>query len=204
MANNDDHIRILIAINNRIICEGLKSVVASCERFRVACCSEPTDMGPPDILLIDCHIPPSKLSQFPSSSKKILLDSGLSEATLARHLVWHKIHGIIGPDTSVELFHKAIKSVYLGELWFEQSHLKSLLQRSESLTQNKGIRGLSQQDKKIIFMVAAGNRNRDIAESLCLSEHTIKAHISRILRELNLKNRAHIASLAKEYEQQSP
>jgi DNA-binding CsgD family transcriptional regulator len=42
-------------------------------------------------------------------------------------------------------------------------------------------------------MVAKGATNKEIAESLFISEHTVKIHLGHILEKLNLRNRQQIA-----------
>jgi DNA-binding NarL/FixJ family response regulator len=42
---------------------------------------------------------------------------------------------------------------------------------------------------EILLLVAQGLQNKEIAETLCVSEHTIKYHMSEILQRLQVKNR---------------
>ena len=57
---------------------------------------------------------------------------------------------------------------------------------------------MSAQDKKIVSFIAEGCQNLEIAEKLCLSEPTIKAHLSRVYQTLNVKNRAQLACLGRD------
>jgi DNA-binding NarL/FixJ family response regulator len=50
----------------------------------------------------------------------------------------------------------------------------------------------------VAAMVAQGMSNRQIAQELFLSEHTVKRHISKILRKLGLASRAEVAAWATE------
>jgi len=85
--------------------------------------------------------------------------------------------------------------VHSGQLWIGDNHLKSLLDHNGSMTANGNIKCLSCQDMKIVQFIVQGLKNKEIAEQLCLSEHTIKAHISRILKKLNISRRIQLASL---------
>jgi DNA-binding NarL/FixJ family response regulator len=49
---------------------------------------------------------------------------------------------------------------------------------------------------EVLDLVAEGLTNRDIAERLVLSEHTVNRHVANILRKLGLTSRAAAASLA--------
>lgn len=55
---------------------------------------------------------------------------------------------------------------------------------------------LSDRELEILSHVASGNANREIAYSLCISEQTIKNHVTSILRKLKAHNRTHAVVLA--------
>jgi LuxR family maltose regulon positive regulatory protein len=59
--------------------------------------------------------------------------------------------------------------------------------------------GLSRRELEVLDLVAVGLTNRDIAERLVLSEHTVNRHVANILRKLGLTSRAAAASLAGRY-----
>lgn len=61
------------------------------------------------------------------------------------------------------------------------------------------IAGLRPRERQVANLLAAGSRNRVIAEELGISENTVKFHVSRILRTLNAGSRAEaIAALLSE------
>jgi two-component system response regulator DesR len=49
---------------------------------------------------------------------------------------------------------------------------------------------LSERERQVLHLIAAGSTNREIAERLFLSPHTIKDHTSTLYRKVNAKNRA--------------
>ena len=59
--------------------------------------------------------------------------------------------------------------------------------------------GLSRRELEVLDLVAVGLTNRDIAERLVLSEHTVNRHVANILRKLGLTSRTAAASLAGRY-----
>ena len=59
--------------------------------------------------------------------------------------------------------------------------------------------GLSPRELEVLVLVAQGLTNRDIAQRLVLSEHTVNRHVANILRKLGLPSRAAAASLAGRY-----
>jgi DNA-binding NarL/FixJ family response regulator len=56
--------------------------------------------------------------------------------------------------------------------------------------------GLTVRQTEILRLVASGLTNRDIAERLVLSEHTVKRHVANILSRLGLPSRAAAATHA--------
>ena len=55
---------------------------------------------------------------------------------------------------------------------------------------------LTQREIQILCYIADGNTNRKIADTIGISEQTIKSHVSAILRKLNANHRAHAVALA--------
>ena len=58
--------------------------------------------------------------------------------------------------------------------------------------------GLSEREREVVRLVAAGLSNAEIAARLYLSQATIKSHITRILARLGLRDRVQIAVFAYE------
>jgi two-component system nitrate/nitrite response regulator NarP len=52
---------------------------------------------------------------------------------------------------------------------------------------------LTDREQEILSYIAKGMTNKEIASELCISRHTVKAHISEILRKLKLNNRINAA-----------
>ncbi len=55
---------------------------------------------------------------------------------------------------------------------------------------------LSEREREVLHRVAAGDRNRDIAGALGISDNTVKFHVSNLLRKLGARSRTELAALA--------
>ena len=55
---------------------------------------------------------------------------------------------------------------------------------------------MSPREKEVLQLVAQGDSNKDIANSLFLSENTIKTHLRNIMEKLHLQSRSHAAAYA--------
>jgi NarL family two-component system response regulator LiaR len=51
---------------------------------------------------------------------------------------------------------------------------------------------LTEREREVLQLVAAGKRNREIAETLVIAEKTVKTHVSNILSKLHLSNRTEL------------
>jgi two-component system response regulator DesR len=55
---------------------------------------------------------------------------------------------------------------------------------------------LSEREREVLALIAAGSTNREIADQLFLSPHTVKEHTSTLYRKLGARNRAEAVQLA--------
>jgi DNA-binding NarL/FixJ family response regulator len=56
---------------------------------------------------------------------------------------------------------------------------------------------LSRREVEVLELIAAGMKNSQISEKLCLSEKTVKSHVGAILKKLQVNDRTEAALLAK-------
>lgn len=56
--------------------------------------------------------------------------------------------------------------------------------------------GLTEREQEVLTLLAAGLRNREIADRLFVSETTVKTHVRHILEKLRFRNRAEAAAYA--------
>src|SRR5262249_54535928 len=57
------------------------------------------------------------------------------------------------------------------------------------LAEHMGDESLTEREIDVLREIADGNRNKDIAEKLCISEETVKVHIKHIMEKLNASDR---------------
>ncbi len=190
---------VLICINNLVLSEGLRKVIVDNlaeARIEESVLGEVT--VEPDIVLFDSRERVDWIKRKYGQARLICIDLGLKETDLACLLFCHGIHGIISPHLNIAMFCKALRAVQAGEIWVDQNHLKAVLREGHALPQKEKLCSLSEQDRRIIRLVASGRKSKDIADLLCLSEATIKAHLSRIYKTLKVQNRSALVALAAE------
>lgn len=64
------------------------------------------------------------------------------------------------------------------------------------LAEHLGEESLTDREVEVLQLVRDGSRNREIAESLFISEDTVKVHVSRIMNKLGAKDRTQAVAIA--------
>ena len=88
----------------------------------------------------------------------------------------------------------AVKSVYKGQSVFGNAiteKLPDIINKKKSF--DYAGQGITPQELEIIEEVAKGLSNKEIADSLCLSEGTVRNYLSNVLRKLDLRDRTNLA-----------
>lgn len=107
--------------------------------------------------------------------------------------------GAQGVFCRTEPFHllsKCIHCVAKGEVWASRSELQAVLEAlaqpalPSSLTLTAGL--LSARETDVVRCVAEGLTNREIAQRLKLTEHTVKNYLSRIFDKLGVSSRVEV------------
>ena len=75
--------------------------------------------------------------------------------------------------------------------------LREFLDSAELDGETVPIEKLSKRQKQLLVLLDKGMSNRDIAEKLEISEHTVKVHLWRLFRRLNVKSRSQASHLAR-------
>ncbi len=189
--------KILIHLGNHLIAEAIAQLLARNGYESVVTGGSARSAGfKPDILMVDIHtIDQQFLSRYPDA-KVFLIDTGLEKERIIATLLSYKIHGVLSPRTELELFKKALTVVSQGQIWVDNSTVMAFLHDSGTLTKTGRIGSITLREKEIIDFVCQGYSNNEIANSLNLSRHTVKAHLNRIFKKLNVTGRRKLISLA--------
>jgi len=91
--------------------------------------------------------------------------------------------------------------VLSGDVWLPESALATedeAMREDQELAQRIGT--LTPQQFRVLMMLAEGLLNKQIAAELGVSEATIKAHVTAILRKMGLRSRTQAAVAARRLE----
>lgn len=189
---------ILISVKSRVIGEALYDLLKK-EVPEYLIMVGSTQVENPDcqadLILIDNHNVSKELLLRKPGTKVLLIDTGLQQEELINILLSYNLDGVLSTDIDASLLKKALSLVHEGQLWIDNSNLKALLSRVGTISKNGTINAVSKREQQILDLVKQGYKNKEIAAQLFLSEQTIKAHVSRILKKFNVSTRSQLISL---------
>ena len=90
----------------------------------------------------------------------------------------------------------AIRRVGRGDSLIDPALTGRLLERLRSKPEEDELAGLSDQERKILDLIAEGYTNRQIAETIFLAEKTVKNYVSNLLAKLGMSRRTEAAAYA--------
>lgn len=122
----------------------------------------------------------------------MLLDSSKREAILQAFRAGAR--GIFSRHDSLETLSKCIRSVYEGQIWANSQQMSFAVEALASYptvraVDANGLSLLSKREMDVVRCLAEGLTNREIAERLDLSQHTIKNYLFRVYDKLGVSSR---------------
>lgn len=108
--------------------------------------------------------------------------------------------GIFGKSQPVEALRKCVHCVHQGEIWANTREMSLAVEALASAptvrTVNaRGLSLLSKREVQVVGCLAEGLSNREIAERLELSQHTVKNHLFRIFDKLGVSSRVELLNM---------
>ncbi|OKK15654.1 LuxR family transcriptional regulator [Streptomyces sp. CB00455] len=110
--------------------------------------------------------------------------------------------GFLGKDVSVETLIDAIRTVAAGEALLSPAATRALISRFLATPDpaipdpSSELTPLTDREREVLTLVAAGMNNTEIAERLFLSPLTIRSHVQRSMAKLHARDRAQLVVIA--------
>ncbi len=106
--------------------------------------------------------------------------------------------GYLTKSVEPQLLAQAIRQVAAGKAVLDPEVTTKAL---EAIRQHPrpNLPQLSRREREVLSLIAKGYANRTIAETLGISEHTVKTYVQRLYEKLGVATRAEAAALAAEY-----
>lgn len=205
-------LKILLVDDHEFVRMGINALLARYPQFQVvaeaANAQEAVQRAiqhRPDVIIMDIRLPGKsgieatrEITQQLPDTKVIMLTSFAEDELLFDAIIAGAAGYILKQIDSKELI-RALETVARGEALLDSAVTKKVFERvrhAARVSEDMMFASLSDQELRILALVAQGKTNREIAENLFLSEKTVRNYVSSILAKLNLSTRSEAAAYA--------
>lgn len=109
------------------------------------------------------------------------------------------VRGFFYRDEPFSLLVKGVVGIFEGEFWISRQLLSQWIDQKGPPPGRMQQRVLSATDKQILSLMAGGATNKEIADALCMSPHTVKKHLQKIFRKIDTHNKTEAVLWAGRY-----
>jgi DNA-binding NarL/FixJ family response regulator len=206
-------VRLLIADDSRMGCQVLENALSrSRYRFEVAACAVTRSeilwalkTKPVDVALINQNLQEGHLvgfdllnevrQSYPQTRVVVMLKMATYDLVVDAFRGGAK--GVFCRADSFEALCKCIRSIHNGQVWANSDQLQYLLQafiqtRPLRVVDHAGRPLLTKRERDVAFLLADGLSNREIAQKLFLTEHTVGNYLFRIYNKLGVSSRVEL------------
>lgn len=126
-----------------------------------------------------------------------------SEVEFYQHCLKLGIRGLLSKQNGVSVLYKAIEKVSDGEFWFDRSimgeTIRHMINEKQSLADNPAtqkVNGMTEREKQVIELICKGMKNKGIAETLFITETTVRHHLTSVFNKLEVGSRLELVIYA--------
>ncbi len=199
--NESAHIRILCVDDHPLVHEGIATVIRNqpdmtliAEAFNGRDAVQKFREHKPDVVLLDLRLPDMSgidtmitiRNEFPEA-RAIILTTFEGDVEIQRALKAGARAYVLKSMPPKELV-EVIRKVHAGKKPIPP-------QIAAQLAEHYGDESLTEREIDVLRQIAGGNRNRDIAEKLFISEETVKVHIKHVMEKLGASDRTQAVAI---------
>lgn len=202
--------RILIVDDHEVVREGLRALLSKREGFDVVGQAGTMEQAiseaarsQPDVIVMDVRLPDGsgieacrEIREVRPETKVIMLTSYADDDAVFASILAGAA-GYVLKQTRGAALADAIAAVARGESLLDAAVTQKVMERVRSASLRKAddpLDALTEQEHKILALIAEGKTNKEIADEVYLSDKTVKNYVSNILSKLNLRRRSEAAA----------
>lgn len=196
-------INVLLVDDHAILRDGIRSLLELEPDIKVV--GESTsgidilkkiDQLQPDVILMDINMPEQNGIEVMAMVKKVHPSVKVIMLTMYNHdeyflsAIREGADGYLLKDSPSQQVVEAIRSVARGESVIHPSMTKKLLDFHTNRKDPAQREELTEREKEVLYCLLEGLSNKEIADKLFISDKTVKIHLSKIFKKLNVKSRS--------------
>ena len=213
--NTPKKIRVLIADDHQVVREGLSAILNAKEDIEVIAeardgveAVEKAKEFKPDVILMDISMPrmngveATRRIKLEQPQIGIVVLTMYEEEEYIFDLVKAGATGYMLKNSDSSQIIKAIRSTYQGESMLQPSVATKILSEFSHLSQRPAPKPsrvdqeLTDREIQVIKLIADGKTNKEIGNTLTISEKTVKNHVRNIFQKLKVDDRTQAAIFA--------
>jgi two-component system, NarL family, response regulator DevR len=208
-------LKILLVEDHEVVRLGLKALLARYPQFQVVAeaenATEALDRAAryrPDIVVMDIRMPGKsgieatrEIKELYPQMQVIVLTSFAQDDMLFDAIAAGASGYVLKQIGSDDLV-RALEAIGRGESLVDPALMQKVFARVREASrqaEDESFADLTDQELKILALVAKGKTNKEIAQVVFLSEKTVRNYVSSILGKLNLSTRSEAAAYAVEH-----
>jgi DNA-binding NarL/FixJ family response regulator len=207
--------KIAIVEDQTIIRAGLYAVLTQEPEFNVVSQSgDPIELFrqtwfvPPDLVLLDLIMPKMNGVEAIEEVKKrwhgtkVLVYTFKDAGASISDAFQAGADGYLLKSASTEELVSAVKNVLAGHYYVSDAILPTIMSRylraERMLSANHLQNLLTTRERELLKLITEGYKNKEMADSLCISLKTVETHRTNLMKKLNVHNVAELISVAGE------
>lgn len=214
-------IRVMLADSQQFVLWGLEQLIAS-KRPRMEVVGK-ADNGTdakrlaketqPDILLLDLYLGGGKGAELvphfvKDGHTRVVIFTGERDLGTVDRAVFNGARGLVRKEDDPATLLNAIQKVHEGELWLDRRTTSRIFfefaragGKAPADSVAAKIESLTRKEHTVVsaFANMPGAPNKKVAELLCMSEHTLRNHLTSVFDKLHLAGRFELFEFAKQH-----
>ncbi len=190
--------KILVVDDHALVREGLQQVLQGLQEqvevLQAANCGQAFDIAlnnpDLDLILLDFHLPDMtglealRILGLKHPELPVLILSASSDVMMMRQVLNAGACGFVTKSSLSDELLFAVKKVLEGEVYLPME-----LRQDEGSESSLDVSKLTQRQELVLRELLDGRSNREISNTLNISEETVKSHVAAILRHFDVQNR---------------
>ncbi len=204
-----DSINVMLVDDHEVVLEGLIRILEKQGGIKIVNVARSAEEAlekiarfPVDVVIVDIQLPGMNgielIKQVKTDYPEIeaITLTVFDDEQFAKQAIKAGAIGYVIKDAAKDELVKAVRAAARGESLISTSVARKLIEeitepegQKRKKKKEEGFEELSQREVDVIKLMARGYNNRQIADILFISEHTVKVHIRNIFRKVDVADR---------------